>query len=468
MEGSATQDGEVAWPFKLVFRLAGAIFCLLQMTPAMAENLFEPLGNVQNASQSEARKGVQRLGMGHLNVQAMQQLFDRSSGHSSQVSQIPLPLLDGSESMLQLRGQPSNGRDGIQVLGGLVDGQGHNLATLTNDNGNLMGRIWKDGKLFSVEGDARGLYQLTGIQRSGIPRAKKSLGPEDVSFQLNPMKKETRQEAGEQIDLLVYVSERAANELGGRDKARQYARLLVAEANSIFQRSGIGDDSILRLVKMRINPLDEDNDPVKNIKHWMTFKPFIADRNEVGADLVVFIAYPEKPRFCGTAFRGPEEYDSAGYPELGYSLATFNCLRNDLSFTRGLGRNLGAGYERIIENQRGHSFGYVNVPKKWQTIMAFGFDCYEAHKEFCKELPYFSNPQLSYEGDPMGFPQSDKRSADNAAAIRANRALIAAYRSGPKSSGGGRGTSNIDGIVIEDSSIGARNAKAGKERKIKW
>ncbi|MBT3787331.1 MAG: hypothetical protein HN725_11980 [Alphaproteobacteria bacterium] len=337
---------------------------LLMVSAVSADTLFSPLTNIQNMNNRADASGVQRMGRGRLNVEAMQKMFDQSSSRKSGVNQVPLHMLDGSQSTLHLRGQRLEGSGGIQVMSGLVDGQGHNLATLTNNNGVLMGRIWKDGKLFTINGDTGGGYQLSEVKRSGIPRSKKALGPDDAPRQDNAHRA-NRQEGeapqpDEPIDLLVFISERAAEELGGRDEAMQHVNLLVAEANMIFRRSGAVDGQMFRLVKARINPLDEDNDPVVNIKDWMTFKPFVADRNEVGADLVAFISYPEDPKYCGTAFRGPEDYDPDGYPELGYSLAMFNCSRSGLDFVRGLGKNLGAGYERIIEGERGHAYALVN------------------------------------------------------------------------------------------------------------
>jgi hypothetical protein len=444
----------------------------LMLAPAVAaDTLFSPLTNVQNMSSSADLTGVQRMGSGRLNVSAMQKMFEQSSGRNSRVHQIPLHMLDGSRTTLHLRGQRLEGSGGIQIMSGLVDGQGHNLATLTNNNGVLMGRIWKDGKLFTINGDAGGRYQLFEVKRSGIPRSKKALGPEDAPRQDNARRASGQQGAapqpGEPADLLVFISERAAEELGGRDEAMQHVNLLVAEANIIFRRSGAVDGQMFRLAKALINPLDEDNDPVASIKDWMTFKPFVADRNEAGADLVAFISYPEDPKYCGTAFRGPDVYDPDGYPELGYSLAMFNCSKSGLDFVRGLGKNLGAGYERIIEGQRGHAYALVNIPKKWQTIAAMGIDCYLETNEFCKQLPYFSNPRLSYNGDPLGVPQDDERSADNAAFIRANHALIAAYRpQAATDGGGGPRRTKVGGIIVD--SAGSAAGKTGKERVIKW
>ena len=455
------------------FGTAVAIGFVTFSAPTSAETIFEPLERVGKSSQEAMRTGVQRQGTGRLKVEAMQRLFDRSEGNGGRVNQIPLQMLDGSHSTLQLRGQTSAGSGNTQVLSGLLDGQEHNLSTLTNNNGSLMGRIWKDGKLFKINGDRGGSYQLSEIRRTGRPEARKALGPEDAPHQQNARRSEAAQgpapQPGEPIDLMVLISERAAEELGGRDQAKQHVELLVAEANWIFRRSGAAEGQMFRLVEADINPLDEDNDPVKYIKTWMTFKPFVADRNVAGADLVHFIVYPDDYRFCSKAFRGPDVYDPNGYPELGYSLSTFKCLSSNLGLVQGLGENLGAGYERIIEGQRGYAYAVTNIPKKWNTIAAMGFGCYKAHNEFCKELPYFSNPRLSYNGDPMGVPQGGVRAADNAAFIRANHALIAAYRPRAESGGDGGGRKdNIGGIVIEKSARTKPAPNTGKERKIKW
>ncbi|MBT3702525.1 MAG: hypothetical protein HOE62_10095 [Alphaproteobacteria bacterium] len=442
----------------------------LSMTSVgFAETLFSPLTNIQNMSSRVDASGVQRMGSGRLNVEAMQNMFDQSSGRNSRVHQIPLQMLDGSESMLHLRGQAMDNRDDIQVLGGLVDGQSHNLATLVNNNGALSGRIWKDGKLFRIEGDKGGRYQLSEIQKSGIPHRRQYLDAGDIAGQ--QMQRRGTQgpppEPGESVDLLVYLSKKAVEKLGGRDKAFNRVKLLVAEANNIFRQSGILSGPMFRLVGTRVSVLDDHNDPVINIKDWMTFKPYIAERDEVGADLVSFITWPENMKYCSTGFRGPEERNKTGYPELGYSLTTATCGYSNLTFAHELGNNMGAGGERYSDRQKGYSYAYVNLAKRWGTIMASGYDCYKKYKKFCRNLPVFSTPRLAYKGDPVGVAIGQKLAADNVNWVRRNMAIVAAYRPRADTNGGGGPTrTKVGGIIVE--SAGPTTGKTGKERVIKW
>jgi hypothetical protein len=453
----------------IAFGLAIVSASLLMASASSADSLFSPLTNIQNMSSRADVSGVQRMGSGRLNVEAMQNMFDQSSGRKSSVNQVPIHMLDGSRSILHLRGQAFEGSDGIQVLGGLLDGQSHNLVTLINNDGALTGRIWKDGKLFRIEGDKGGRYQLSDFQKSGIPHRRQYLDVGDMAGQ--QMQRRRIQgpppEPGEPVDLLVYLSKRAVEKLGGRDKAFNHVNLLVAEANNIFKQSGILSGPMFRLVRTRVSVLDDHNDPVINIKDWMTFKPYIAERDDVGADLVSFITSPENRKYCSTGFRGPEQRNPRGYSELGYSLTTATCGYSDLIFANELGNNMGAGRERYSDRQKGYSYAYVNLAKRWGTIMASGYDCYKKYKKFCSELPIFSTPRIAYKGDRVGVPKEQKLAADNVDWVRRNMTIVAAYRPRATANGGsGPRRTNVGGIIVEND--GSTTGRTGKERKIKW
>ena len=86
-----------------------------------------------------------------------------------------------------------------------------------------------------------------------------------------------------------------------------------------------------------------------------------------------------------------------------------------LVFAHELGHNMGLHHDRFQVGVplRGSNYGYVNqrafepdAPEssRWRTIMAYSVQCQEVGGFGCPRVPYFSNPELTHNGDPMGVP----------------------------------------------------------------
>ena len=89
--------------------------------------------------------------------------------------------------------------------------------------------------------------------------------------------------------------------------------------------------------------------------------------------------------------------------------------RKDLAFPHEIGHNMGLHHDRyeVGVPRTGSNYGYVNqrmfepnAPEsaQWRTIMGYPDQCLDVLDYWCTWLPYFSNPEKIYKGDPMGVP----------------------------------------------------------------
>jgi len=127
-----------------------------------------------------------------------------------------------------------------------------------------------------------------------------------------------------------------------------------------------------------------------------------AERETRKADLVSLWVDSPDPNACGIGFLMVEV--SPAYASLGYNVVDYTCAVANLSFPHELGHNMGAlhdWYQDTGITPFTYAHGYLNGPAGWRTIMAYNNSTYCAGG-YCSRLQYFSNPNVTYNGAPMG------------------------------------------------------------------
>ena len=243
------------------------------------------------------------------------------------------------------------------------------------------------------------------------------------------------------IDVAVFYTPAARRDAGGTREIEAVIDLMVATANQAYANSGVKQR--IALVAAREIEYAEINQNVDLRRLADPADGYLDEvhtiRDEVGADLVHFLPLV-----------GGNDYTACGkaWPAGAFGLTGSNC--DELAFAHELGHNMGLRHDRYslcgpgnacIDWPFRHGYGYVNPPglepgasdsERWFTIMAYHTRCSRAGVR-CQEVPRFSNPEQTWNDDPLGvegsFPSTDVDGPANAVGVlNLMRHSVATYR----------------------------------------
>jgi hypothetical protein len=224
---------------------------------------------------------------------------------------------------------------------------------------------------------------------------------------------------------------------------RELIYLAVAETNQSYENSQL--EQRLNLVHFEEVSYDEETFP-KALSHLTHPSDGVMDnvhtlRDAYAADEVVLLI--EDYTACGLAWLMMEV--SLDFEAYSFAVVNQSCATGNYSFGHELGHNMGAQhdwYEYLksygLSPAYPYSFGYVNASGGWRTIMAYNTECADRGID-CSRLPYWSNPDLSLDDDPMGVPEGTSTAcvagefdpncdADNRKTLNATAPTVAGFR----------------------------------------
>ncbi|GIH10029.1 hypothetical protein Rhe02_80960 [Rhizocola hellebori] len=168
------------------------------------------------------------------------------------------------------------------------------------------------------------------------------------------------------------------------------------------------------------------------------------DRDANGADL--FSVIGNVTSFCGVAYSPisavPAESDA-------FSLVDYNCAVGNLSFPHELGHNMCADHDPINATDgspcQPDGFGHFGIAENLRTIMSYAN--VENGCPTCVRVPYFSNPNVTYNGWTTGVLGAN----DNSRVLEITDTDVSNYRA-PQFSAAVAGLDGISCIfnTIED------------------
>lgn len=151
-------------------------------------------------------------------------------------------------------------------------------------------------------------------------------------------------------------------------------------------------------------------------------------RDETSADLVALITDAGTDA-CGIAFL-------ADPPDPSFEAAAYSVTRQSCQFgyvfAHEVGHNSGLTHDRtVVPNPTliDYAYGFVNldsattVQPGFRTTLSYSRQCRDSGLE-CPRIPYYSNPEELWDGQPMGAADS----SDNARVLRETMSITTGYR----------------------------------------
>jgi len=223
------------------------------------------------------------------------------------------------------------------------------------------------------------------------------------------------------LDVAVYYTTQARQAIGGVNQMNARIQLFIDQCNQAYQNSLVSLRA--RLVRrLEVDyPGEGGGTPETQLEHLTNPGDGVLDgvhpdRTSYRADQVVVLVR-NMVNACGIAHCG-----NGSDPEYAFGVVQYACTT--YTFPHEIGHNQGCGHDRDNGgcDFRSYGFGWRfngNDGVQYRTVMAYAPGT---------RIPYFSNPNVTYQGVATGVPIGNANEAHNAQVITETRRSRELYR----------------------------------------
>lgn len=354
-------------------------------------------------------------------------------------SRLSVTLPDGRVLVAERQAE-ERGPQGRVTWTGAFEEAPASLLVLTKYRGAVTGFFHYEAETYEIEGTEGADLMLFEVDDAALPSERPPV-PVGTSGDLT--------ESGDAMaafdaatpadpivqDLLVVYTAAAVARAGSVETLESKILSAVAAANAAYTSSAIALQ--VSVAGLRQVAYTETGDMATSLSRLRNTSDGYLDevntwRDQTHADLVSLIT--DEGNACGIAYvMSPV---SASFATSAFSVVNQTCFSNQ-TLAHELGHNQGNSHDRAHGGASAYpySFGYRTCDgvaytngQSFRTVM--GYSCGSAPR-----VNYFSNPQVFYNGAPMGvaYEVDPANAADNSRSMRNSAATISAFRSRPAS-----------------------------------
>lgn len=229
------------------------------------------------------------------------------------------------------------------------------------------------------------------------------------------------------VDVLMLYTPAAERDVGGVEQLRAIAERGSAYTNQAFvnSRAHARTRVVGVVAAPDYNPDQKPDDQAGYDYLFDTPGSVAVARDAHRADVVGLFAF-DSGAFANAA--GPPLPTTSPGSGKKMLLDVRMTEREPDTYAHELGHLLGLAHDRAeVGHGYGHARGYVAPSMRWRDIMAYEDVCVDAGRT-CPVIPYYTNPDLTHDGERLGSPAGQPDESDEVRVLNETAAIVAAYR----------------------------------------
>jgi hypothetical protein len=260
------------------------------------------------------------------------------------------------------------------------------------------------------------------VETSPLGRRFRRKSPQINSRTLEALEQRRLLAAAPVIDVMVLYTPRAAQQAGGTAAITPRITRAISDTNLALANSQI--NASVRLVheeQVSYTESGQLHTDLLNLQQGTgTLSQVAGLRQKYGADLVSLWTGTEAGTEAGEAFQ-PDSTATA-QAQSGFNVVEAKYAVDDYVFAHEVGHNLGAGHDRSDFSPRAIPYAYGKTFYEGNYFVGDIMNDAGADR-----IPYYSNPNVSFQGIPTGNPDNSAQPADNARVMSQFAPIVANY-----------------------------------------